>query len=152
MTPHAWSIGIASQGKLHPLPSIGTPRGTCLSRTGFDHPAYLERRGLRLDAREHPCRDRGFPRRNVGSGRHLYDEIEGVLAPGALLPNRFGEFGELLRFGEIDREQSVPSSRAPDRAPIGRLTRGERTRSRLGLATVWAPGAHGTIGVCVRAW
>lgn len=81
---------------------------------------------------------KAFPRRNVGSGRHLYDEIEGVLAPGALLPNRFGEFGELLRFGEIDREQSVPSSRAPDRAPIGRLTRGERTRSRLGLATVWA--------------
>jgi hypothetical protein len=33
-----------------------------------------------------------FPRRNVGSGRHLYDEIEGILAPGALPPKSFGEF------------------------------------------------------------
>ena len=37
--------------------------------------------------------------RNVGSGRHLDDEIEGILAPGTLLPKSFGEFGELLGSG-----------------------------------------------------
>jgi hypothetical protein len=77
--------------------------------TSCDHPTYLELRGLRLDAREHPCRASRFPRRNVGSGRHLYDEIEGILATGT--PKSFREFGELLGSGEIDREQPVPSDR-----------------------------------------
>jgi hypothetical protein len=48
------------------------------------------------------------PRPNVGAGRHLDDEIEGILAPGTPLPKSFGEFGELLGSGEIDGEQPVP--------------------------------------------
>jgi hypothetical protein len=91
--------------------------------TSFDHPTYLELRGLRLDTREHPRPASGFPGRNVGSGRHFDDEIEGILAPGTLLPKSFGEFGELLGPGQIDREQPVPSSRASDRAPIGPVRR-----------------------------
>jgi hypothetical protein len=83
--------------------------------------AHLELRGLRLDAREHPCRASGFPHRNVGFGRRLHDEIERILSPGTPLPKSFGEFGELLGSEEIDRGQPVPSSRASDGAPIGQL-------------------------------
>jgi hypothetical protein len=58
-----------------------------------------------------------LPTQNVGSGRHLYDEIEGILATGTPPPKSFGEFGELLGSGEIDREQPLPSDRASDWIP-----------------------------------
>src|SRR6266542_4391064 len=63
------------------------------------------------------------PTHERGLREDLHHEIERILAPRTCFPNRFGELGELLESGEIDREQPVPSGCAADWPPIGPVCR-----------------------------
>lgn len=78
---------------------------------------------LRLDAGEHPRRSGSLPRMNIGCWGYLDNQVEGVLAARAGLPNVLCELEEQFGSGDIDREKSIPSDRSLDGPPIGPVGR-----------------------------
>jgi len=106
------------------------------SRTSFDHPTYLELRGLRLDAREHPCRASGFQAGTSAPGGTSTTRSKGSSLPARprTVPPRLGARASSSQLFTV--LLSRQSSTAPDDQSS---VRGSRTIHISGPVGTGAP-------------